>query len=193
MRFRNLACALFVSAVAATLFVGYSEAQAGAGSATQPKAQTAAKSSATAPLDWNLAQVMRGILFPNSNVIFWTQSHNPADVKPAENPTSATDPLYGTYGGWTAVENSAIALSEAANLLTVPGRVCSNGRPVPINNPDWRKFVQGLRDAGKVTYKAAQSKDQDKVVDAAEVVTNACGACHEKYRDKPGGVANRCM
>jgi len=24
-------------------------------------------------------------------------------------------------------------------------------------------------------------------------LTTACGSCHEKYRDKPGGVENRCM
>src|SRR5271169_3659998 len=121
MRFRNLAFALFVSAGAATLCVGYSEAQGGA--AGQPKAQTAAKSSAAAQVDGNLAQVMRGILFPNANVIFFTQSNNPADVKPASDPSSSTDPLTDAYGGWSAVENSAIAITEAANLLTIPGRV----------------------------------------------------------------------
>src|SRR5271170_2921864 len=125
MRFRNLAFALLVCAGAATFFVGYSEAQGGAGGAAQPKAQTTAKSSAAAQVDGNLAQVMRGILFPNANVIFFTQSNNPADVKPASDPSLATDPLADTYGQWVAVENSALALSEAANLLTIPGRKCS--------------------------------------------------------------------
>ena len=139
----------------------------------------------------NLAQVMRGILFPNSNVIFAAQNENPADVKPAADPSTATNPLASTYGKWEAVENSALALYEAANLLTVPGRKCANGRPVPLQNSDWPKLVQGLRDAGITVYKAAQSKNQDKIVDAADVMTTACANCHDKYREKPN-LADRC-
>src|SRR5438128_2400855 len=127
--------------------------------APQPAAQPAAAPPLAAPAgqpQGDLRQVMRGILFPNSNVIFAAQDKNPADIKPAKDPTLATDPLASTYGGWTAIENSGIALAEASNLLTIPGRMCSNGRPVPIQNDDWKKLVQGLRDAGMSTYKAAQ-------------------------------------
>src|SRR5262245_47138965 len=74
-----------------------------------------------------LDQVMKGILFPSSNVIFAAQSDNPADVKPAADPALATNPLASSYGGWQAVENSSLAIAEAANLLTIPGRKCSNG------------------------------------------------------------------
>jgi len=164
---------------------------------TSPRGrQASAPKTAAAPAarpEANLAQVMRGILLPNSNVVFFAQSNNPADVKPAADPSTATDPLASTYGGWAAVENSALALSEAARLLTVPGRICSNGRPVPLSNPDWGKFVQGLRAAGLTAYKAAQTKDQDKMLDAADAITTACSNCHNRYREKPGGVADRCM
>ena len=140
----------------------------------------------------NLGQLMKGIIYPASNVVFAAQSTNPKDVKPAPDPSLATDPLASTYGGWEAVENSALALSEAANLLTIPGRKCANGRPVPLQNADWAKFVQSLRDAGATVYKAAQSKDQDKIVDAADVMTTACSNCHDKYREKPN-LAARCQ
>jgi hypothetical protein len=140
----------------------------------------------------NLGQLMKGILYPNSNVIFAAQSQNPADVKPASDPSLATDPLASTYGKWEAVENSALALYEAANLLTVPGRKCANGKPVPLQNPDWPKFVQGLRDAGLTVYKAAQAKNQDKIIDAADAMTTACANCHDKYREKPT-LAARCQ
>ena len=146
----------------------------------------------SAPVAATLSQLMKGILYPNSNVIFAAQSQNPADVKPAPDPSLATDPLASTYGKWEAVENSALALYEAANLLTISGRKCSNGRPVPLQNPDWPKLVQGLRDAGMAVYKAAQSKDQDKIVDAADVMTTACANCHDKYREKPN-LAARCQ
>ena len=65
---------------------------------------------------------MRGILFPNSNVIFFAQEDDPTKVQPAKDPSLSPNPLASTYGGWTAVENSARALSEAANLLILPGR-----------------------------------------------------------------------
>ncbi len=139
----------------------------------------------------NLAQLMRGILFPSSNVIFAAQNENPADVKPAKDPSMATDPLAGAYGKWVAVENSALALSEAANLLMIPGRKCANGLPVPISNPDWAKFVQGLREAGVAAYKAAQSKNQDNILTASDVMTTACSNCHDKWREKPN-LADRC-
>jgi hypothetical protein len=166
------------------------------GQEAQKQTMRAAPQKSTTPAPQasaNLAQLMRAIMFPNSNVIFFAQDKNPADVKPQGDPSLSTDPLSGTFGGWAAVENSSLALAEAANLLTIPGRVCSNGRAVPVKNPDWLKFVQGLRDAGMTAYKAAQSKSNDKMLDAAEVVTTACSNCHDRYREKPGGVADRCM
>jgi hypothetical protein len=139
-----------------------------------------------------LGQVMKGILYPSSNVIFFAQDIDPAKVKPASDPSLSTDPLSSAYGGWEAVENSALALVEAADLLSVPGRKCSNGKPVPTQNADWPKLVQGLRDAGMTVYKAAQSKNNDKIVDAADVMTTACSNCHDKYREKPT-LAARCQ
>lgn len=183
---------VFVLLIFASVAVSFRDelaiAQApGPGSTATPRA--------TVQVQANLAQLMRGILLPNSNVVFFAQSNNPADVKPAADPSSATDPLASTYGGWTAVENSSLALSEAARLLTVPGRVCSNGRPVPVMNTDWGKFVQGLRQAGITAFKAAQTKNQDKMLDAADVVATACTNCHNVYREKTeqqGGLASRC-
>jgi hypothetical protein len=143
----------------------------------------------------NLLQVMRGILFPNSNVIFSAQSQDPSSVKKDADGTSSVNPLAGMYGGWQAIENSGLALAESANLLIVPGRVCSNGKPVPVQNADWQQFVRGLRDAGTAAYKAGQSKDMDKVVEAADTVTTACMNCHDVYREKTpaqGGLTARC-
>jgi len=139
----------------------------------------------------NLLQLMRGILYPASNVVFAAQGDNPADVKPAKDPSTATDPLASTYGGWTAVENASLALVEGANLLMIPGRKCSNGVAAPMNNPDWPKFVQGLRDAGMKAYEAARSKNQDKILDAADTMTTACANCHDKWREK-ASLADRC-
>ncbi len=161
----------------------------------QPQAAPAPQKPAgpAAQVHGTLLQVMRGVLFPNSNIVFAVQSKSPTSFKATGDPATATDPLVSAYGGWTAVENSGIALSEAANLLIIPGRKCANGKDVPMNNPDWPQLVRGLRDAGVKTYQAGQSKNMDMVVDAAGAVTEACAACHDKYRDKPGGDAQRCM
>jgi len=169
-------------------FAGISAAQ------TPAPAKAKAKSAPAAPASRNpatLAQLMKGILYPNSNIIFFAQSENPNDVPQAKDPATAINPLASSYGKWEAVENSSLALVEAANLLTVPGRKCSNGLPVPVANADWPKLVQGLRNAGMVAYKAAQSKNQDKILDAADVMTTACSNCHDKYREKPT-PADRC-
>jgi hypothetical protein len=165
-------------------------AQSPAGTPAPARGAGRASSPAAGP-DANLGQIMKGILFPNSNVIFAAQNTNPANVAPAKDPSTATDPLANSYGKWEAVENSGLALAESARLLMVPGRKCANGRPVPIGNPDWPKFVQGLREAGLKAYKAAQSKDQDKIVDAADTMTTACANCHDKYREK-ANLADRC-
>jgi cytochrome c553 len=155
-----------------------------------------ARPASGAQVNAKLIQVMRGILFPNANVIFAAQRQNPASVKPDADPTMSTNPLTGSFGGWEAVENSSFVLAETANLLTIPGRVCSNGQPVPVQKPDWAKFVQGLRDAGMAAYKAAQSKNQTAITEASDQVATACENCHEVYRDKTpaqGGNASRCL
>lgn len=138
-----------------------------------------------------LNQLMRGTLYPASNVVFAAQDQNPADVPRAKDPNMATDPLTSVFGKWEAVENSALAIAEVANLLELPGRRCSNGVDVPLKNPDWAKFVQELREAGMTAYAAAQTKDQDKITDAAGVLSTACSNCHGKYREKRN-PADRC-
>jgi hypothetical protein len=144
---------------------------------------------ATAPAA-NLNQLMRSLFFPHSNVVFFTQRYDPTEVKRAAEPSASTDPLTGVFGGWEAVENSALTLADAADLLMTPGRKCSNGRDVPLANPDWARLVNGLREAAMVSYKAALTKNQDEMLKASEVLATSCSNCHNKYR--PGAAANRC-
>jgi hypothetical protein len=194
---RFIKVALVLLSVSTILSLSTAGAQTPQRSATPPapaRGATPARGSASpsgAPVA-TLGQLMKGILYPNSNVIFYAQDKDPAKAKSAPDPSLSTDPLASTYGGWEAVENSALALYEAADLLTIPGRKCTNHKPVPIQNPDWPKLVQGLRDAGLTVYKAAQSKNMDKIVDAADVMTTACANCHDKYREKPT-LAARCQ
>jgi hypothetical protein len=136
---------------------------------------------------------MRGVLYPAANVVFFAQDDDPGAVKPVpgHDPAMATDPLTSTFGGWPAVQNAALALAESANLLMIPGRVCSNGAPAPLQDPAWAAFVQQLRLAGLEAYKAAQARDQDRMIAVSEPLSAACAGCHNKWRDRRTPV-NRC-
>jgi len=132
----------------------------------------------------NLAQMMRGIPFTFSNILFDAQAEDPGAPRPAAEVTSgATETFKNVYGGWQEVENSALALAEAANLLMIPGRRCENGKPVPVQDETYRKGAEGLAAAGRAAYKAAQSKSMDAMLEVSDTVVTACSNCHEPYRD----------
>jgi mono/diheme cytochrome c family protein len=160
------------------------------------------------PPSGNLAQVMRGILFPSSNIIFNAQGHDPGVKLPPPPDDSDTVGAFnwtvwgsGIYSGWELVDYAAIALAESAPLLMTPGRRCENGKPVPINDPEWIKFTDELVEAGRAAYRASQTRDQEKVADVSGQVADACLNCHQLYRDKnprvidpndPSSKALRC-
>jgi hypothetical protein len=140
----------------------------------------------------NLAQMMRGIPFTFSNIVFDAQSEDPgAPKKPAEVGAGATSTFRNVYGGWQEVENSALALSESATLMMMPGRVCENGKPVPVDDEEYRKGAESLIAAGRAAYSAAQARNQDAILEVSDTVATACANCHEPYRDFDN-PADRC-
>ena len=179
--------------VMAPAYIGFAFAQAPAGRGAAPAGRGAAPASATVQprVYANMLQLMRGTLYPQSNVIFTAQVEDPASFKPAAHQSTSSDPFTSAYGGWEAVENSGLAMAETANLLLVP-RMCGNGKPAPIQNADWQMWVQELRDAAVGVNKAGQAKNDDVVLEAADKLATACLHCHAKYRNVPGGLPNRC-
>jgi mono/diheme cytochrome c family protein len=155
----------------------------------------------TFPAAGNMAQLMRGILFPSSNLIFNVQTHSPDEVKTTANAGvqasgfSWVDWGAGIYPPWELVDYAALALADSSPLMLTPGRRCENGKPVPVDDPRWIKFTQELYDAGMAAYKASQTRNQETVSDATNVIADACLHCHEVYRDHPpaqrGGPPNR--
>jgi hypothetical protein len=141
----------------------------------------------------NMNQLMRGVLYPAANVVFSAQQNDPAAATPGplHDPSMSTDPLISTYGGWQAIENAALGLAESANLLLIPGRTCANGVPAPTKDPAWVAFVQEVRDASMKAYKAAQAKDQEKMIEISEPLSRSCSGCHRKWRDRRT-PENRC-
>lgn len=140
----------------------------------------------------NLAQVMRGILFPSSNLIFNVQNNDPGEKtvgwQPGTTDFSWVNWGAGIYSGWELVDYAAMAITESAPLLVIPGRRCENGKPVPVDGADWIQFTNAMAESGRVAYKASQSRNRDAVIDATNVIAEACLNCHERYRDKPGGT-----
>jgi hypothetical protein len=132
---------------------------------------------------------MRGMNYPNSEIIFGAQSQDPAAEA---NSGPQIGPQADLYGGWEKVEYAALMLSEAANLILIPGRVCENGLPVPLENADFRMYAQTLVEAGQEAYEAAKMRDMDAMVEVSSAVSEACLQCHETYRDKPEGEM-RCV
>ena len=131
-----------------------------------------------------LAQIMRGIYFSNSNLIFDVQQNDPSVPKKKSDSGSSTDTYSSAYSEWEKVENAAIALTDGVDLILKPGRTCQNGKPVPIGQADFQKFARDMRASGLAVLQAARAKNQEKVSDATNDLADSCSNCHEVYRDK---------
>ncbi|MEQ1761007.1 MAG: hypothetical protein ABL986_22095 [Vicinamibacterales bacterium] len=131
-----------------------------------------------------MRQLMQSIVFINANVVFSAQTVDPASVPRDARSALSTNPLTGLYGGWQAIENSSLALIDAADLLNTPGRVCASGRPVPIQENDWQAAVVALRAAAVTSAEAARARSQDRIFAAADELTEACSRCHRVYRTR---------
>ena len=153
----------------------------------------------------NLAQLMRGVFFHNSNLIFSIQEMEAKDLPPKP-PDSRPDGLttfdWGLmiYTGWRAVEQSATAIADASSLMMLPGLRCENGRAAPVTEPDWIRYTDRMVSVARRTYRLAQTKNKDAVAEFTLDLSNACNACHGTYRDVGGrgrgglgNTAGRCM
>ena len=168
-----------------------------------PAAPTAAGSAdggglALAPTA-NLAQLMRAVTFPNSNVIFNVQLKDPGAQprpQPGVRPFDYVEWGSTVYPGWQAIDLAALALVESTPLFLAPGRRCENGKPVPVDRADWKQYTEALVEAGQAAYRASQSRSVDAVVEVADQLNDACDNCHTVYRDAgaegSGQGADRC-
>jgi mono/diheme cytochrome c family protein len=151
------------------------------------------------PPEGNLAELMRAIAFPNANIIFNVQLKDPGAQKkkqPAAAPFDYVEWGSTVYLGWLAIDQAAVALTETAPLLLTPGRRCQNGKPVPVDRGDWKQYVAGLVEVGKLARKASLARNYDAFTEISEKLNDACANCHKVYRDKggtEGSGATRCQ
>jgi mono/diheme cytochrome c family protein len=168
--------------------------------ASRPATAPAAPATALSlpPPEGNLAELMRAIAFPNSNILFNLQVKDPGK-EPKKQPGTTLDYVeWGStvYPGWLAVDQAAVAIVETAPLLLTPGRRCQNGKPAPVDRADWKQYVAALEAVGKLAYKESKARNYPAFVDIAEKLNDACANCHKVYRDKggpEGSGAVRCQ
>ena len=75
------------------------------------------------------------------------------------------------YSGWELVDYAAIALAESAPLMLTPGRRCENGKPVPVNDPDWIKARKASEEkaGGSLTIKDGVKSEFYKATDYSPI------------------------
>ena len=156
---------------------------------TSPAPAASSVGASLPPAEGNLAELMRAIVFPSSNIIFNVQIKNPGaqQKKPqATTPFDYADWGNTVYPGWLAVDQAAIAIVETAPLFLTPGRRCQNGRAVPVDRADWKQYVAALVDVGKQAHRASQARDHEAFIEISDKLNDACANCHKVYRDKGG-------
>ena len=144
------------------------------------------------PPTGTLNQLMRGVFFPNSNLLFTVQTRDPAAPVPPPDPAakgagfSVFEWGQGIYTGWAVIENAAAALADASPWMLSPGLRCENGRQAPVTEPDWIRFTEQMASVARRGYRLSQMKNQDAVSEWTGDLSDACAACHSVYRDVGG-------
>ena len=173
----------FAAADAVTSTIGWPATSAAAG--------TGAVASTSRVPTGTVNQLMRGVFFGSSNLIFSVQEVDPVMLPPqppASRPEGLTIFDWGqsVYTGWPVVENAAAALADASLIMMQPGLRCENGRLAPNAEPDWIRFTDRMIAVAKRTYRLAQTRDKEAVSEYTLELSNTCNACHLTYRDVGG-------
>ncbi len=139
----------------------------------------------------NLAELMRAVLFPNSNFLFDVQMTDPGAPPEASSDEGNVSSLFsGIYTGWLVPQQAALALAEVEAQIMNPDRMCQNGTPAPVGNEDYQKYAKQLTEVAKQIYTAAHEEDRDTVSDLTNALAGACEDCHAIYRRYP--ESSRC-
>ena len=183
---------LFISSTSLLLAVSLS-AQA---PKPAPAPAAAARPKAAAPQGTSkpvatVKDVMDFIVIPSSEFVFNA-------VSSTQGPNGAEDKAPKTDADWAEVRKYAVLLSEAGNLLMVPGRHVA-GPKDKSNNPgselepaqmdalvakapaDFARKARGLIDATAMALKAIDARSVEGLSDAGGDIDEACENCHLTY------------
>jgi len=163
----------------------------------QNQSQTAAKDAAPAAAQpqyqatSTIKDIMLSIVDPNADVVWLS-------VTTVQSSKGTVDTAPKNDEEWKKVRQGAIALTEAANLLMMPGRhVAAPGEKSEtpgvelepsemeeLINKDraaWVMRATKLHEAGLAAIQAIDAKDSQKVFEVGEQIEQACENCHRQY------------
>lgn len=135
--------------------------------------------------------LMQSIVDPSADVV-WNA------VTTVQTAKGTVDTVPKSAEDWLKVRHGAVGLSEAANLLMMPGRHVAQPHEksdtpgvelepaemeVLINNdrPAFIQRAKALHEAGMAAVAAADAKDSQKLFEVGEQIEQACENCHSHY------------
>ncbi|HEY8572240.1 hypothetical protein [Phenylobacterium sp.] len=89
-----------------------------------------------------------------------------------------------TEEGWKVVEDGAVIVAEAGNLLMLPDRA---REPVA----DWNRHAKLMTVRALEAKKAAEAKDKKGVFDTGGRLYEVCVACHQQFIIAPQEAAEK--
>jgi hypothetical protein len=145
------------------------------------------------PLTATIGDLMEGLIDPSADAL-WDSVAYIASAKGVE------DRQPRTAEEWQAVRFNAVNLIEAANLLSMPGRIVARDPPnnppqpgpgelshadsqklIDANHEGFVQFARVLQSAGAEALAAIDAKNAQALMDAGTTIDNACEACHVTY------------
>jgi hypothetical protein len=145
------------------------------------------------PLTATIGDLMEGLIDPSADAL-WDSVAYIASAKGVE------DRQPRTAEEWLAVRFNAVNLIEAANLLSMPGRIVAHDPPnnppqpgpgelshaesqklIDANHEGFVQFARVLQSAGAEALAAIDAKNAQALMDAGTTIDNACEACHVTY------------
>jgi hypothetical protein len=114
----------------------------------------------------DVKQLMQGIVDPSADAVW-------ASVATIFTKAGTEERRPRTKEEWAAVRSHAMVLTEAGNLLMMPGRAKDGG--------DWMTFAQELIDTSAVALRAAEARDVDGLLNVGGQIDEVCERCHKKY------------
>ena len=103
--------------------------------------------------------LMKSVVIPASNTVFGVGKAAPKSDQE-----------------WAVVQNSAARLIDAGRQLSMQAPAADGA--------EWTRFAKAMADAAAVAGKAAQAKNVDAVLDAADALYETCEGCHQRYLKK---------
>ena len=163
----------------------------------QNPSQTAAKDAAPAAAQpqyqatSTIKDIMLSIVDPNADVVWLS-------VTTVQSSKGTVDTAPKNDEEWKKVRQGAIALTEASNLLMMPGRhVAAPGEKsetpgvelepsemeelINKDRASWVMRATKLHEAGLAAVQAVDAKDPQKVFEVGEQIEQACENCHRQY------------